>query len=153
MHSGRCESFGQTGQSPAGDGGLDRLDLIDEYRFLVHPRLHGHGPTLLQTGLPGTRQVNAIGTANLKTPTSIAVALQIDGLGRDSRPALRKLDKPALFVNRGGPAAVAIATAVKEAVPTARLEVMDGVGHALFLDDFGRCDGLLQDFLRTLSAR
>ncbi len=25
---------------------LDRLDLIDEYRFLVHPRIAGHGPTL-----------------------------------------------------------------------------------------------------------
>src|SRR6059036_2595401 len=25
---------------------LDRLDLIDEYKFLVHPRIAGHGPTL-----------------------------------------------------------------------------------------------------------
>src|SRR5688500_4157582 len=24
---------------------LDRLDLIDEYKFLVHPRIAGHGPT------------------------------------------------------------------------------------------------------------
>lgn len=27
---------------------LDRLDLIDEYRFLIHPRIAGHGPTLFQ---------------------------------------------------------------------------------------------------------
>jgi hypothetical protein len=25
---------------------LDRLDLIDEYKLLVHPRIAGHGPTL-----------------------------------------------------------------------------------------------------------
>lgn len=25
---------------------LDRLDLIDEYQLLVHPRIAGHGPTL-----------------------------------------------------------------------------------------------------------
>src|SRR5262249_45085205 len=31
---------------------LDRLDLIDEYKFLVHPRIAGHGPTLYQSGLP-----------------------------------------------------------------------------------------------------
>jgi dihydrofolate reductase len=31
---------------------LDRLDLIDEYEFLVHPRIAGHGPTLYQSGLP-----------------------------------------------------------------------------------------------------
>ncbi|WP_295641134.1 dihydrofolate reductase family protein [uncultured Methylibium sp.] len=36
---------------------LDRLDLIDEYRFLVHPRIAGHGPTLYQSGLPGTRRL------------------------------------------------------------------------------------------------
>src|SRR3546814_12789267 len=35
---------------------LDRLDLIDEYRFLVHPRIAGHGPTLYQVRVPGTRR-------------------------------------------------------------------------------------------------
>jgi len=39
---------------------LDRLDLIDEYRFLVHPRIAGHGPTLYQSGLPGTRRLELI---------------------------------------------------------------------------------------------
>ena len=29
---------------------LDRLDLIDEYNLLVHPRIAGHGPTLYQSG-------------------------------------------------------------------------------------------------------
>jgi dihydrofolate reductase len=36
---------------------LDRLDLIDEYRFLVHPRIAGHGPTLYESGLPSTRRL------------------------------------------------------------------------------------------------
>ena len=36
---------------------LDRLDLIDEYQFLVHPRIAGHGPTLYQAGLPTTRKL------------------------------------------------------------------------------------------------
>jgi dihydrofolate reductase len=39
---------------------LDRLDLIDEYKFLVHPRIAGHGPTLYQGGLPGTRQLELV---------------------------------------------------------------------------------------------
>jgi dihydrofolate reductase len=34
---------------------LDRLDLIDEYKLLVHPRIVGHGPTLYESGLPKTR--------------------------------------------------------------------------------------------------
>ncbi|WP_026930791.1 dihydrofolate reductase family protein [Glycomyces tenuis] len=39
---------------------LDRLDLIDEYKFLVHPMIAGHGPTLYQDGLPGTRNLDLI---------------------------------------------------------------------------------------------
>ena len=39
---------------------LDRLDLIDEYLFLVHPRIAGHGPTLFQGGLPATRRLDLI---------------------------------------------------------------------------------------------
>ena len=39
---------------------LDRLDLIDEYRFLVHPRIAGHGPTLYQNGLPRTRALELV---------------------------------------------------------------------------------------------
>jgi dihydrofolate reductase len=39
---------------------LDRLDLIDEYKFLVHPRIAGHGPTLYQSGLPKTRRLELV---------------------------------------------------------------------------------------------
>ncbi|MFK4086469.1 dihydrofolate reductase family protein [Kribbella sp. NPDC020789] len=39
---------------------LDRLDLIDEYKLLIHPRITGHGPTLYQTGLPTTRQLELV---------------------------------------------------------------------------------------------
>jgi dihydrofolate reductase len=39
---------------------LDRLDLIDEYAFLVHPRIAGHGPTLYQGGLAGTRRLELV---------------------------------------------------------------------------------------------
>ncbi|MDX2275755.1 MAG: dihydrofolate reductase family protein [Hyphomonadaceae bacterium] len=39
---------------------LDRLDLIDAYVFLVHPRIAGHGPTLYQDGLASTRRLELI---------------------------------------------------------------------------------------------
>ena len=45
---------------------LDRLDLIDEYRFLVHPRIAGHGPTLYQSGLTGTRRLDLISAEPLR---------------------------------------------------------------------------------------
>lgn len=40
--------------------GLDRLDLIDEYKFLVQPRLTGHGPTLYGGLLDSTRSLELV---------------------------------------------------------------------------------------------
>jgi dihydrofolate reductase len=39
---------------------LDRLDLIDEYQLLVHPRIAGHGPTLYGSGLIAARRLELI---------------------------------------------------------------------------------------------
>ncbi|ABY32050.1 RibD domain protein [Methylorubrum extorquens PA1] len=44
---------------------LDRLDLIDEYKLLVHPRIAGHGPTLYQGGLPSTRRLALVSATPL----------------------------------------------------------------------------------------
>lgn len=45
---------------------LDALGLIDEYKFLVHPRIAGHGPTLFQNGLPSTRRLHLISATPLR---------------------------------------------------------------------------------------
>ncbi len=45
---------------------LDRLDLIDDYRILVHPRIAGHGPSLYQDGLPGTRRLVLVSATPLR---------------------------------------------------------------------------------------
>jgi len=45
---------------------LDRLDLIDEYRLLVHPRIAGHGPTLYERGLPATRRLELLSATPLR---------------------------------------------------------------------------------------
>jgi dihydrofolate reductase len=45
---------------------LDRLDLIDEYTFLVHPRIVGHGPTLYESGLPRTRRLDLVSATPLR---------------------------------------------------------------------------------------
>ncbi|WP_345724379.1 dihydrofolate reductase family protein [Herpetosiphon gulosus] len=45
---------------------LDRLDLIDEYQFLVHPMIAGHGPTLYASGLPTTRRLALISATPLR---------------------------------------------------------------------------------------
>ncbi|AOG22484.1 dihydrofolate reductase family protein [Acidovorax sp. RAC01] len=44
---------------------LDRMDLIDEYRLLVHPRIAGHGPTLYGSGLAATRRLERVSATPL----------------------------------------------------------------------------------------
>jgi dihydrofolate reductase len=46
---------------------LDRLNLIDEYTFLVHPRIAGHGPTLYQSGLASTRRLELVWAKPLRS--------------------------------------------------------------------------------------
>ena len=45
---------------------LERLDLIDEYRLLLHPMIAGHGPTLHDGGLPGTRRLDLLSAKPLQ---------------------------------------------------------------------------------------
>jgi dihydrofolate reductase len=51
---------------------LDRLDLIDEYKFLVHPQIAGHGPTLYQGALSSSRRLELLSVKPLRNG-SIAV--------------------------------------------------------------------------------
>lgn len=45
---------------------LDRLGLIDEYQFLVHPRIAGHGPKLYESGLPSARRLDLVSARPLR---------------------------------------------------------------------------------------
>lgn len=46
---------------------LDRLDLIDDYRLLIHPRIVGHGPALFQGGLSSTRRLELVSAQPLRS--------------------------------------------------------------------------------------
>lgn len=48
---------------------LDGLDLIDEYRFLVHPRIAGHGPRLFEGSLGEARHLELVSAAPLRNGT------------------------------------------------------------------------------------
>jgi dihydrofolate reductase len=48
---------------------LDRLDLIDAYKLLVHPRIAGHGPSLYQSGLSSTRRLELISAKPFRNGT------------------------------------------------------------------------------------
>jgi microsomal epoxide hydrolase len=89
--------------------------------------------------------------ATLRTPTNTAVVLMLEYVASDFRPDLSKISRPTLIVAAKGPHDDMMED-MQRRIPHSRLEFMDGVGHALFVDDPQRFNSLLEDFLRTLEA-
>jgi dihydrofolate reductase len=52
--------------SPGLSGALERLGLIDEYRFVVHPVIAGHGPRLFE-GQERSRRLELVSTERMKS--------------------------------------------------------------------------------------
>ena len=88
-------------------------------------------------------------SANLKTPTAVAVALQADAIQFDYRAGLKKLNRPLMFASQGDTPS-AQAKIVLAEVPAARVEAFPSSGHALFLDDPERFNRVLGDFIGSL---
>jgi dihydrofolate reductase len=66
---------------------LDRLELIDEYRFLVHPIIAGHGPTLYHSGLSCTRRLELVHAMPLRNG---AVAMHYRRAAKNSVNRIRR---------------------------------------------------------------
>ena len=85
------------------------------------------------------------------SPTDAAAMLMFAnafGNDTDMRPLFGKLDKPVLMV--GVPSKKPQGDALKAAVPGARIEYVEGAGHALFVDQADKFNALLDQFIATL---
>jgi microsomal epoxide hydrolase len=89
---------------------------------------------------------------SLKTPTPIAVALFIGTVTSDLRPALAKVDKPALIAIAPGGMWDPMYEQMHQAIAGSRLEKFEGAGHALFVDQADKFNAVLESFLATATA-
>ncbi len=88
--------------------------------------------------------------AMLKTPTNSAMAIWLGFVVSDFRPALARIDKPALIIVAAKGPCGDVCEDMHKRIPGSRLEIMDNVGHALFVDDPERFNTLLENFIRGL---
>jgi non-heme chloroperoxidase len=91
---------------------------------------------------------NLIATSQ-RTPTATAEALSIAAVKADNRTALNKIDKPTLIVVATIPQAAA--EDMKKRIKNSTLEVFDGTGHAIFVDDVIRFNTILDHFLTEVA--
>lgn len=87
--------------------------------------------------------------ASLRVPTDTAVALLVGKFAADYRPALAKIDKPTVVCAVQSSYLAGIVEMQKH-IAKSRLEIFDGDGHALFVDDPDKFNALLEDFLAGL---
>ncbi|MBI1749842.1 MAG: alpha/beta hydrolase [Acidobacteria bacterium] len=88
--------------------------------------------------------------ASKQTLTTAGVALFVGAFTTDNRPALAKIDKPALICIAPGGPWDALYDDMQKRTPGSRLEKFDGAGHALFVDDAAKFNALLDDFITRI---
>jgi len=98
---------------------------------------------------PGEAYLNRLTEAALGMPTNSAIASFFGAFTSDYRPALAKIDKPTLIVTARNNWLTHYED-MHRRINGARMEVLDGVGHALFVDDAPRFNALVDEFLQRL---
>ena len=87
--------------------------------------------------------------ASLETPTNAAIESFTGLWAADNRPALAKINKPTLMIVARN-SFLPNYENMQKAIPGARMEIFEGDGHALFVDDSDRFNGVLEDFIFDL---
>jgi microsomal epoxide hydrolase len=89
--------------------------------------------------------------ASKQTPTTAAITLFVGLITTALRPALAKIDKPALICTAPGGPWDSVYEDTQKRIPGSRLEKFDGAGHALFVDAADKFNALLDEFLKPLA--
>jgi non-heme chloroperoxidase len=90
--------------------------------------------------------------ASLRMPPDLAVSASVSSVSRaDWSPAIGKLDRPVLVMCEASLKAMA-AEPITALVPSARVELFENAGHALFVDDADHFNKTLQAFIDGLPS-
>ena len=88
---------------------------------------------------------------SLKTPTSTAISMLItDTFTVDRRPVLKKITRPTLLICTKDNTLPDARAEMQARIAKSRVVLMEGVGHALFVDDPAKFNEIVDEFLKTL---
>ncbi len=95
--------------------------------------------------------LSAIVQSTLKTPTGTGIAMLVaDIFGTDRRPALMKLDRPALVIAAASSPLLDSQKEMAASIPGTKFVAIEGAAHAVFVDQSGTFDSARQVFLQSL---
>jgi microsomal epoxide hydrolase len=85
---------------------------------------------------PPDLDIEAVIAHAQKTPATIGLTMLImDIFGVDRRPALAKIDRPTLVIGSAESPLLEAQKKMADAIPNAELVLLNGVGHAVFVDE------------------
>lgn len=94
--------------------------------------------------------IGAVIASAQRTPPSIGTAMLVaDIFGADRRPALQKIDKPTLVIASGESPLLDVQKEMAAGIRGAKLVVVPGAGHAVFVDDAKTFNAELSALLRN----
>lgn len=96
--------------------------------------------------------IKRITEASLRTPTDSAMVLPLASQVEDRTVVLPRIDKPTLIAGTRSPSLPQYQEMQKK-IPGSRLEVFEGAGHALFVDQADRFNKLVEEFDRGLARK
>jgi non-heme chloroperoxidase len=96
--------------------------------------------------------IQAIVKSSLKTPVNTGIAMLVsDIFGADRRPALTSLHAPVLVIAAGTSPLLDVQKQMAGLIPGSKLVVIEGAGHAVFIDEPQAFHKALETFIRSLS--
>jgi len=93
----------------------------------------------------------ALVKTSLQTPTNTGIAMLVaDIFGADRRRALATLNRPALVIASSGSPLLGVQREMAATIPGSKFMVIEGTGHAVFVDQPEKFDEALGTFFQSL---
>jgi pimeloyl-ACP methyl ester carboxylesterase len=120
--------------------------------YAAHPReyLQGMMQAIFVQPMPEAERQHRLQVA-LQMPVTTGIAMLTQDLyGADLRPALKKFDRPTLFIAAASSPELATQERLAAQVPGATLVRIEDAGHGVFVDQPERFNNALREFLARL---
>ncbi len=131
---------------------FSKVILSDIQSYAEHPDQYSRGmvESLFKQPPPGLDMKKLV-DATLRTPTDIGIAMVVmDIFGADRDSPLAKLNTPALVIASASSPLLDLQKAMATRMPRAQFVVIEGTGHAVFVDRPSEFDGAIKAFLKSI---
>jgi non-heme chloroperoxidase len=131
---------------------LSKAVLGRTFIYAMHAQQYSEGMVHALFEKPHSdAEIQSIVKSTLKTPTDVGIAMLVaDLFGSDRRPALAKLNKPALVIASASSPELDAQKEMAARIHGARFLAIEGTRHAVFVDEPERFDQALEEFLQAV---